>query len=133
MKDLFDKHAIFYEDDTALKPKVSKNRSKRLRKKLFVDEFSETFVNVSYNHSLNSGDYDKLLDNLHDAQIGISMTFGGNDNILICGHRRNNLLTQEETAYSLFKDINEIVDSFGNNFWLKELEYGDANYCIDYT
>ena len=133
MKDLFDKYAIFYEDDVALKPKASKNRSKRLRKKLFVDEFSETFVNASYNHSLNLEDYDKLLDNLHDAQSGISMTFGGNDNILICGHRRNNLLTQEETAYNLFKDINEIVDSFRNNFWLKELEYGDANYCIDYT
>lgn len=133
MKDLFDKYAIFYEDDVALKPKASKNRSKRLRKKLFVDEFSETFVNANYNHSLNSEDYDKLLDNLHDAQIGIGMTFGGNDNILICGHRRNNLLTQEETAYNLFKDINEIVDSFRDNFWLKELEYGDANYCIDYT
>lgn len=133
MKDLFDKYAIFYEDDVALKPKASKNRSKRLRKKLFVGEFSETFINVSYSHSLNLEDYDKLLDNLHDAQIGISMTFGVNGNILICGHRRNNLSTQEETAYNLFKDINKIADSFGDNVYLKELEYGDANYCVVYV
>ena len=133
MKDLFDKYAIFYKDDVELKPKYSRSRSKRLRKKLFVGEFSETFINVSYCHSLNLEDYDKLLDNLHEAQIGISITFGEKDSILICGHRRNNLLTQEETAYNLFKDIEDVVDSFGDNFWLKELEYGDANYCIDYT
>ena len=133
MKDLFDKYAIFYKDDVELKPKYSRSRSKRLRKKLFVGEFSETFINVSYSHSLNSEDYDKLLDNLHDAQIGISMTFGINGNILICGHWRNNLSTQEETAYNLFKDINKIVYSFGDNFYLKELEYGDANYCIGYA
>ena len=133
MKDLFDKYAIFHKDDVDLKPKYSRSRSKRLRKKLFVGEFSETFVNVSYSHSLNLEDYDKLLDNLYEAQICISITFGEKDSILICGHRRNNLLTQEETAYNLFKDIEDVVDSFGDNFWLKELEYGDANYCIDYT
>ena len=133
MKDLFDKYAIYYEDDVDLKPKYSRSRSKRLCKKLFVGEFSETFVNVSYSHSLNSEDYDKLLDNLHEAQIGISITFGEKNSILICGHRRNNLLTQEETAYNLFKNIDDVVDSFGDNFWLKELEYGDANYCLDYT
>ena len=133
MKDLFDKYAIYYEDDVDLKPKYSRSRSKRLHKKLFVGEFSETFINISYSHSLNLEDYDKLLDNLHDAQIGISMTFGVNGKILICGSRRNNLSTQEETACNLFKDINKIVDSFGDNFYLKELEYGDANYCIDYA
>ena len=58
MKDLFDKYAIYYEDDVDLKPKYSRSRSKRLRKKLFVGEFSETFINVSYSHSLNSEDYD---------------------------------------------------------------------------